>query len=338
MRSICAILLLCAAVTTDVALADQVIFKNGDKLTGTIGSLDSGKLTIVTKVAGEVKVNLADVQTFSSDGPVEIHLKDGTVIHQKIANGDPGSVAVVAGGALQPQQVSLAQVDTINPPPVKWTGSFSSGGLITRGNSNTEALNLSLDAVRRGVDDRITVGAGYLYGRQQDTSTGNKSTTTDSWFVEAKYDYFFTKKFYAYADARFARDRIADLNIRFTPGVGVGYQWVESEKINFNTEGGLSWFYEDFSNDGTNDHVALRLAYHFDYKFNDAVKVFNNFEIYPSLENLSQFFLTTEAGVRASFTKTMFGEFKFQFNHDSEPAPDARENDLRYILGVGWTF
>ena len=40
--------------------------------------------------------------------------------------------------------------------------------------------------------------------------------------------------------ARSARDRIAHLDLRVTPGVGAGYQWIERPDFNFSTEAGLS--------------------------------------------------------------------------------------------------
>ena len=45
-----------------------------------------------------------------------------------------------------------------------------------------------------------------------------------------------------------------------------------------------------------------------------------------------------DAGIKASMTERMFAQFKIEWRHDSEPAPDADKNDLRYVLGVGWDF
>ena len=70
----------------------------------------------------------------------------------------------------------------------------------------------------------------------------------------------------------------------------------------------------------------------------DGVKVFHNLAFYPSLESLSNYFLNTDAGIRLNLTEKMFAEFKIEFKYDSTPAPDASRSDLRYIVGVGWTF
>jgi len=35
---------------------------------------------------------------------------------------------------------------------------------------------------------------------------------------------------------------------------------------------------------------------------------------------------------------SFFAEFKFELRYDSIPAPGAKQEDLRYVVGVGWTF
>src|SRR5215218_1986365 len=70
------------------ASADEVIFKNGDKLTGTIKSADAGKLKIATKVAGDVTVDMADVQSFTTDQPIAIKMKDNSVVNKQLKADD----------------------------------------------------------------------------------------------------------------------------------------------------------------------------------------------------------------------------------------------------------
>ncbi len=100
----------------------------------------------------------------------------------------------------------------------------------------------------------------------------------------------------------------------------------------------MSWVYENYTNAGSDDHFAARLAYHVDKKFNDKVSLFHNLEFLPSVENVSDFNVNADAGVRATLSGRMFTEFKFEWRHDETPAPGASSDDLRYLLGVGWTF
>jgi len=323
---------------TSLALSDEIQFINGDRLTGKIKSAADGKMVISTDVAGDVTVDMAKVKTFTTTEPIEIHVGEKNVIKTTVAAGPQGSVQAAGGGGMAGGAVAIKDIKTINPPPVKWTGAVAANGLMTRGNSNTENLGITVDATRRAEIDRITFSAAYLYGRQKDPDTNVRSTTTDNWFLFGKYDYFFSKKFYGFLSARVERDRIAELKLRFTPAGGVGYQWIEKPDMNFLTEAGLAWVYEDFENADSADHFALRLAYHFDRKFNDKVNFFHNLEYLPSIEDISDFNFNTDAGVRVTMTKNMFTEFKVEWKHDNEPAPGAAENDLRYLLGVGWAF
>lgn len=330
-----AVLVVCALAGS--VRAGEVTFKNGDRLTGKVEMLDKDELTIDSAVAGKVTVKLEDVATFVTDEPVTIRLQDGTEFKQKINAGPEGQITPEGGAGVAAMPIPLASIRKINPKE-NWTGSLLVGGLLTKGTNDTEQLNIAFNIARRTDTDRITAGAGYLFGRQEDPDTGDDKTTTDNWFVAGKYDYFFNPRFYAFGGARVERDRIADLDLRFIPSAGVGYQWVESPTFNFSTEGGIAWLYEDYRGEGTQESISLRLAYHVDKEFNDDVSVFHNFAYYPTLESLNDFYFITDLGIRADLTAQMFTEFKVEYRHDATPGASSARNDLRYILGVGWDF
>jgi len=324
--------------TAVYTLADRVEFNNGDVLSGKITEYDGKKLTIKSDTAGDVKVDLKEVKTFSTDEPVTLTLKDGTVLKEKAVPATQGSIGI-DGGALKPQTFSFDSIKTINPPPIKWTGSVSAGAILTRGNTYTDQFHLAFDLARRAEVDRITASGSYNFGREKDPSTGDKITSVDNSMLQGKYDHFINgTKLYAFANATFAKDRIQDLNLRFVPGVGLGYQWVESPTFNFNTEAGVSWIYEDYSTQETNEEFALRLAYHLDKTINAKVKFIHNLEYLPSLEDGTKFLVNADAGVRTELTKSLFLEAKLEWTFNSAPAPDKNKGDLKYILAVGWTF
>lgn len=327
---------LVAATCTVAVSADEIQFKNGDRLSGTIVSAEGGVLVIDTAVAGKITVKLDDVATFSADQPITLQLDDGTRLNQPVAIGEAGSVQLQEG-AVQAQPIPLTSITRINPSE-NWTGSLVVGGMLERGNSRTESLNVSVNAVRRTEDDRITLDAAYRFGRQRDPETGDDQTTTDNWFVGAKYDYFLDDQWYVYAGSRFERDRIADLDLRMTPGAGIGYQWIETARTSFSTEAGLAWLYEDYAGADSTDSLALRLAYELTHQVNDKIELFHGVEYFPSLENFSDYLILADAGIRADLMANMFGELKLEVKHDSTPAPGNSRTDLKYVLGVGWRF
>src|SRR6516164_1762408 len=54
-------------VVVTSSYAEQVMLKNGDRLTGTVISMDGKKLIIKTTYAGDVSIDWNEVNRFSSD-------------------------------------------------------------------------------------------------------------------------------------------------------------------------------------------------------------------------------------------------------------------------------
>jgi hypothetical protein len=69
------------------ALADEVIFLNGDRLTGRIVSATGGKLILRTDAAGEITIDLSKVKTFSTDEPIMVKLDDKAPLPTKRGEG-----------------------------------------------------------------------------------------------------------------------------------------------------------------------------------------------------------------------------------------------------------
>ena len=135
-------------------------------------------------------------------------------------------------------------------------------------------------------------------------------------------------------------DRIALLNYRLTPSVGVGYQWFESKDFNLSTEAGIAFLYQNYQNGPIDQNAAYRLAYHIDKTLNDKVSLFNDAEFVAPFRfgQSNRYVLTADAGIRAKLTKTFFSEFKVNYHRNDHPLPGTLKDDLAFLLGVGWQF
>jgi putative salt-induced outer membrane protein YdiY len=317
---------LAAAVTPDDALADEVILTNGDRLTGKITRAGDGQLTIDSPYFGTVTTALSNVQGFVID-PAP------TTGPTRLATTPP---------ATAPATTSVASTAPVAPPakpPVKrWSGSVVAGLAVARGNTNSEGWKITADATRKGDNNTLTLSGGYAYEQQKDRATGTRNTTVDNWFGQARLEHNLTERFYDYALVRVEQDNVANLQLRVSPGVGAGYRWILKPNEHFNTEAGVSWVYEQYTSGGNNDHVALRLAYHYDRKLNDKVSLVHNVEYLPNVADWGDYNLNADVGLRAMLVGTLFAEFKVVWQRDSTPAPGALEDDLRYTVGMGFNF
>jgi putative salt-induced outer membrane protein YdiY len=333
---------LCALACSTTVLADEVYFKNGDRLSGKIVRMTDSKLVLQSKVAGEVTVNLAGVKTFSTEEPVEVHLKDGTVLRQPVAAAEPNEFALQTAAPLQPQKFPLAEVASINPPPApkpKWTGSVSGSVGLTTGNTKSSSITGSVSLSRRSEQDRTTAGADVAKVSQTDRDTGESQTTESWWRLHGQYDYFFTKKLFGFVNGRYEKDDIALLERRVVVGGGAGYQWIENDTTAFSTNLGLASLFEKYKpQPETNNELSLQAGYALSHELWKNTKLLHDLTYYPSFDDFSDFFLTSTAEVRTNLTKTMFANFKVIYNYDATPAPNRGSTDTKYLLGVGMNF
>jgi len=331
--------LLALLVAAVPVCADEVIFANGDRLTGKIVSATGGKLILKTEAAGDVTIDLAKVKTFSTDAPVKLQLGErAPVVESRVEAGAEGQVQGEIPPGTAPQPVPIKNITAINPPPPAWHGNVALNGLFTTGNSETEQFGFTARAVKRWLDDRFSLGAEYSYGRQKDQSTGVTSTTVDYGTGFMKYDHFFTKKFYGYAGFKIEHDGVAGLTYRTTTGPGVGYEWFESPAFNLSTEAGPAWVHETFENTGSRDFAALRLAYSVDWTPVKLLKLYNTFEYLPNMADFGQYLMNINAGARATVWEGLFGDFRIEYRYNSRPDPGRENTDVRYILSAGWAF
>lgn len=328
---------ICVVLLCSVAGADSLLLINGDRLTGKIGQLVDGKLTFESDLAGELTIDIANVATFSSDKTIDLHLEDGSVLQKQVSASEPNHVAIGPD-----QRIEFARIASINPPPKpkpKWKGDASAGFASTAGNTSTESITASINAQKRTEKDRRTVSGDFARSRTENPNTGKKSRSEDWWRVRTKYDYFFTKKLYGYLDGRYEVDKIAQIDPRMILGAGGGYQWIESEEMNFATEAGLAYKIEEYTNNTSkSEEIAAQLGYNFDKKIGEKFKFIHDLTYYPSTENLSDYFLTTTAELRASINDTMFTNFKAVLDYDATPAAGQHKTDTKYIWGIGWSF
>ena len=327
--------ILAAAICTS-ALADTVVLNNGDTLNGTIGRVTATELEFYSPAFGSITIPTANVTRYTFDKPVPVQPKGQPSVTEKVA-GD------AAGLTIGDKPYTYAQIKAVNPPAQEWKGAIMGNFSLARGNTNKFVVGAEAKAAYRrddaNYDDRTILNGAYNYGESGGGPSSEPNVTdTDNWSIFTKHDRFWSDQLYGYMVAKLEHDRIAQLYYRASPGIGVGYQWIESPKTNFNSEVGITFIHEDFDPSGTEDDISLRLAYNFDHKLSDRVSIFHTLEYLPAFQAPGDYILNTDIGLRAKLTNNFFSQFKILYKRDSTPAEGSLQNDLLYTVGVGWEF
>ncbi|MDD2583148.1 MAG: DUF481 domain-containing protein [Desulfuromonadaceae bacterium] len=315
------------------ASADEIIMDNGVRIKGTVTNLTGDYLSLTSDYSEPIKLMTTKITGITTDRPVEIQMKNGEVLKGNLKTGADGVLAVEQVAGRNRVVIDVKNISMINPPPVsQWSGSVVAAGNYQTGNTDRSAFRLGADAVRRSDNDRFSVR--FLY----DISKEKETLSSRSFYGSLKYDYFFTKRFYGYLGVELLNDKFKDLNLRTIVGPGVGYQvWDEPRKA-LALEAGLTYFSEDLKSANDKHWISARLAANYRYKITETIVFTNNFVLYPSLENMSDFSLRNEAAIATSLGSGWSMKLANILEYDNAPAVGIKKTDSNFLLGLQYAF
>jgi putative salt-induced outer membrane protein YdiY len=329
---LCALL---ACVTS--ARADTVVLRNGDRISGAIAGMDAGRLVIRTEYAGEVKVELAAIDSFESSGEVTTILRSETRIFGRITgNGEVVQVLPVTGGPTRSfPTLELVGIEQGRMPQEAWrySGRINVGASTSHGNSEVTRFNLDAEVVARRRENRFTLGGRGMHASDRGHDT---ESNADANF---KYDRFLTQRWYGYGNTTFEYDPFRDIKLRSTVGLGTGYQAIESLRTNLALEGGVDYVRTDFYHAQDEEFPAARVALRFDrWLVEDYLQVFVRGEGYASLERIKQSFVRTQTGLRFPLKNRFLAQAQLNYDWDGDPQPGREAVDQSVVFSLGYKW
>lgn len=174
--------------------ADQVVLKNGDRITGALVKKDDKNLTIKADLFGLVTVPWDKVDSVTADQPVNVVLNNGKEVQGKLAT-EAGVVQVI-----EPQErisAPLAEVRTIRDAKEQaayqrllrpgwmqlWAGVASLGFAGTTGNAKTSTFTTGVTAARVTRKDKTALyfntikASALLNGKTAETAEAIRGST-----------------------------------------------------------------------------------------------------------------------------------------------------------------
>jgi putative salt-induced outer membrane protein YdiY len=330
---------LLAGVCTSAARADEIMFKNGDRLSGTIVSLVEGRMKFRSELAGDLEFAASELDTFATAEPITMHLKDGTVLVDAVQSDDPGTVRTQGAGEVV---VNLAETTAINPPVQKpnWSGSLAAGTTLERGNTEKDAGYIDVKGRYDRGRSRLSFRFSYDGERTKNKSTGDSTTIDRNLYGLLDYEYLLTKKLFWFVTTTSEKDGPSELNLRYVAGAGPGIRWFDREDFVISTRLGLTWTSENYSGtDRDDDYVGALLRWEVERQLLPRVGFFHSGLWLPSLKDFNDRQLwKVETGIRTDITSSVFLETKAIWELDTEPAAGTERQDVDYIFALGYQF
>ena len=346
-----ALVLTFLSATASALLADTVVLKNGDKLTGTVVNLASGKLTVKTAYADAFPVSWDQVVSVTTDGVLILPQSSGDLKVTGLERTDAGFVLTTSTGkvTLKPGDVTVlrspadqkAYEDTLHPGwGHEWAGTGNVSLALARGNSNTTTFGAGVTAARPTLHDKTALYFNALY------STNGNSTPTTSANADGggiSYSHNIGARAFGYGSADFYADALQDLTLRSIIGGGGGLHVIKAPKQTFDAAAGIVWTHEsysqsEFATSTVNSFPALDLSEQYMRKFGANSVLTEQFAIYPDLSNLGQYQFVLGSSFSTKVAKMLTWATTFSDNYTSFPPAGTLDNDVVLTTGLGISF
>lgn len=312
--------------------ADKILMKNGDRLRGTVENVKNGVLTLTTDYSETIKIKISQIKKILTGKSNSIHMKSGEILRGRILPGKIDQILIEGSPGRAETALKWDEVEAINPPPNKWHGSLSVGATLDTGNTERLVASLAADAERRFDKDRIGFHFLTRYAEEDNNITARNT------YGDMKISHFFRDQWYAYLVLELLSDTFKDLNLRTTIGPGMGYQAWEDDIKSLNFEGGISYFSEDRINSLDKQFATARFAANYSHKITSQITFTDQFVIFPSLEKTGDYTLRNEAGVQTQLGSGWILKLANIWERDSSPSPGVKNDDLQWLLSLGFSF
>ncbi|MCD0502775.1 DUF481 domain-containing protein [Bordetella petrii] len=334
---------LALALLAGPACADTVWLSNGDRITGTIQSLDNGHLLVHTEYGGDIRIAFDKVKTLQSDTPLVV--RDASMVHDyraKLVGAEAGTV-VLNGVQRDPDgeqpveaNVPLDSLESVvRPHPflneAAVTGRVDLAANQKRASTETQDYSAALNTtVRHGLWRHQFNGT---YRR----TTEDNDVNTNNYGLDYTLDRFLTEKAFWQGRVMHRRDWVEDLNRQTAYGTGPGYQFWDNELGAFSLSALVGRVHYGYSDGASDNSYAGSLRWDYVRYFSGKqVELFTKGELMRPFNGDAELSINGEAGVRYNVNSWMSLYLKYARNQVTGTRESLNESIYSTGLGLHW--
>jgi putative salt-induced outer membrane protein len=345
LKTLSFLFLLCLAA--GAAWADQVVMKNGDRVTGSIVKKDGKNLTIKTEHFGVVTTSWDQVESVTADKPVNVVLPDGKTVQGTLATTN-GKVEVTTKDAklsLAPADVATIRDDAEQKAYERflkpgwgqlWAGTGSVGFAGTSGNAKTLTFTTGITAARVTRTDKTMLYFNAI--KASALVNGTNSQTAQAVRGGIGYDHNLHPRLFVNVFNDYEFDKFQNLDLRFVLGGGFGWHAVKTERSRLDFLGGVDFNRSSFNTPLTQKSAEFYWGDEYSLKLAAATSLVQSFRMFNNLTTTGSYRVNFDIGMSTKLSKRLNWNLSVSDRNLNRPAPGRKANDLLYTTGLGITF
>ena len=311
------------------SFADVVFLGNGDRISGTIKEIWGDILIIEPEYSDPIELDRALVVGIESDRELAIEL-DGSKETSYLMSRSLKKGRVVLDAEDTKFDVELDSIKRAEEiKDFDWNIKFDLGSTFSRGNTDSQTTNLQWDGNLIIKDHRIK--SDLFISREE--VAGEKTKAKDR--INLGYNYFFVDQWFLAVNLAAERDPIALLNSRYSLSPAIGYDFLDDPNRYLHVQLGAGYSSERSNNlTSTSTTIDWKLNFYWELLSGD-LQFFHDQNLLKNLEGRKNLVFYSQTGFRYEINEDIYLNFQANYDYDSQPAGNAEEKDLTFIIGAG---
>lgn len=249
----------------------------------------------------------------------------------------PNTVRLLAAILLLP---GLSHAQVTLKPDGQWRYLLTAGANFSSGNNDAATLNLAAEGARQTAIDKWTWGAKADRARSNDVDTVERSG------LRTQYNRDFSLDWFAFGSGEWLRDRLANIDARYSVASGVGRHIWSDESGFFDVSGGIGYSQDRYI---TPTEVAgetrrrygrmeVVLSEESSHKLTDTTSLRQKFSLIPDLRDSGRYRAVLDMGLTVAMTQAVNLTAGLNHRYDSDPGTGLKKTDTVFVTGVSMRF
>ena len=211
-----------------------------------------------------------------------------------------------------------------------WSGKGTFGGVLARGNTETETINLNLDVENKL--DRWTHKAGASMLR----TVTDDITSADRWELRGESQYSLTERSYVFGALRYEDDAFTDYDYQATLSGGYGYRFITNDTTKLEGQIGVGYREAEVRLTGEQqDGIIARGALDFEHKLTATTLIYDRFLVESGSDNT---FVQNALGVEVKINDTFALGLDYAVRHNTDVLPGTDKTDQVLTANLVYGF
>ena len=215
-------------------------------------------------------------------------------------------------------------------PP--WTGRFDLGFTWQSGRADKSELSLRGQADRRIDPNEFRALAEFIYGELEGVRNTQRFTSSFRWRRDI------SERLFSQTLTEYETDRIREIRNRVEQNIGLGYRYIQTERLEGSVVPGFTIQYTDETGiDDRWDYLAS-LSQDIIWRINPAYRFEQDLNFLIDPAETDDYIVRFNAGLFGTVTESINLSLRYQYLFENQVRAGVSRTDQRVIASVGYAF